>query len=196
MSFIRIIFVILFYFRVLRASNIPRNSVCLIQNRLFSESGFLYPESDDFNADISRRNIFSEIFNPISGYAPLCLPSNDHCKWKFEVEKGHQLSYKIKSAHYDEYLYSAADDMKYDTDRRRSFTWIDGRCDDPECYWRVEQVPGTDYFTIKNERYEDHLYAAADDLKLDDKRRSVFGWKWNGDDGVNFDKASHWKITC
>lgn len=178
------------------SSNIPRDSICLIRNRLFPESGFLYPESDNYNADVSRRNIFAEIFNPISGYAPKCLPSNDNCKWQFEVDKGHQSSYKLKSVHYDEYLYSAADNFNKDEQRRRSFTWIGTPCDDLECYWRIEQVPLTNFYTIKNDRYEDHLYGAADDLKFDENRRSVFGWKWNGDAGVNNDEASHWTITC
>jgi len=32
-------------------------------------------------------------------------------------------------------------------------------------------------FLIKNVRYQEYLYAAADDLAFDENRRSVFTWK-------------------
>ncbi len=39
--------------------------------------------------------------------------------------------YRIKSKAYEEYLYAAADDLAYDTARRRVFTWSDKASEPP-----------------------------------------------------------------
>ena len=83
---------------------------------------------------------------------------------------------KIKHASTKEYLYAAVDELAYDLDRRRIFTW---RYPDedagPEGQWtfRAEE----DHFHIMNRKFGEILYAAVDDYAYDSDRRSVFTWR-------------------
>lgn len=82
-----------------------------------------------------------------------------------------------------EYLYAAADDLARDAERRRVFTWTDlstipesdPRYWDKTADWIVEEEEQG--FTLKNVRYNEYLYSAANDLALSEEQRSVFTWK-------------------
>ena len=55
--------------------------------------------------------------------------------------------------------------------------------------WALEKVENG--FLIKNIRYEEYLYAAADDLAFDETRRSVFTWK----DRENLGPEGIWELS-
>uniref|UniRef100_A0A336MZK0 CSON011149 protein n=1 Tax=Culicoides sonorensis TaxID=179676 RepID=A0A336MZK0_CULSO len=68
-----------------------------------------------------------------------------------------------------EYFYAASEELKFDKQRRRAFTWTQGACDDSTCQWEIKPVyedeKGNKYYTIKNLQYGEYLYAAVDKLK-------------------------------
>ena len=115
--------------------------------------------------------------------------------WHIEKVCGSDARIRIKSATSGEYLYAADDDLARDPERRRVFTWTNMSTipdSDPQ-YWEktadwilTEENTG---FTLKNVRYNEYLYAAADGLALAQDKRSVFTWKdydTLGDEGFWF----------
>lgn len=72
-------------------------------------------------------------------------------------------------------MYAANDYFKYDSDRRRVFTWkrVDVQGNDFDWYIRYE---GGNQFTLKNQATNDYLYAAGNGFALDSERRRVFNW--------------------
>ena len=78
-----------------------------------------------------------------------------------------------------------------DEQRRNVFVW-DGRSPEArsltEMFWELIEEP--EGLILRNIRYDEYLYAAADDLAIDDGNRSVFTWKTRDDLGVE----GHWKI--
>ncbi|XP_037032081.1 uncharacterized protein LOC119071308 [Bradysia coprophila] len=159
---------------------IDSGSVCTIINRKWSE--YLYPVQGA-NYDCERRQIFTWIPGGC----------DSQCNWKIE-RSGNK--FRLKSLHFDEYLYAVVDSMKYDKQRRNTFSWIPrSACDNDQCYWKIELLSDdcSKYVTIKNVAYNEYLYA-ADGLNYDKDRRRVF--TWTDHYNVANDQASHWEIKC
>ena len=103
--------------------------------------------------------------------------------WALEKVFGTGDQIRIKNQVTGEYLYAAADDLAHDSERRRVFTWNDistSPTSDPQYWektadWKVEEE--NDCVKLKNIRYSEYLYAAADDRAFDESSRSVFTWK-------------------
>ncbi len=140
-----------------------------IKNAVFSskvciknlyQNEYLYAASSDFNYDDKRRRVFTWIPGD---------KKDGELKWKIEPYGD---SYSIMNVEFNEYLYAASDDLNYDKDRRRVFTWVPGGKDE-QSLWRVE--PYGDDIYIMNVKSKEYLYA-ADYAKYDDNRRRVFTW--------------------
>ena len=99
--------------------------------------------------------------------------------WSLEKVLGTRDQIRIKNQATGEYLYAAADDLAQDSERRRVFTWTDTATSpqnwENKADWKVEVV--NDCVKLKNIRYSEYLYAAADDRAFDESSRSVFTWK-------------------
>ncbi len=140
-----------------------------IKNAVFSskvciknlyQNEYLYAASSDFNYDDKRRRVFTWIPRD---------KKDGELKWKIEPYGD---SYSIMNVGFNEYLYAVLDDLNYDKDRRRVFTWVPGGKDE-QSLWRVE--PYGDDIYIMNVKSKEYLYA-ADYAKYDDNRRRVFTW--------------------
>jgi hypothetical protein len=109
----------------------------------------------------------------------LTAPAN----WALEKVYGTDDHIRIKNQATGEYLYAETDDLAYDTERRRVFTWTDTSTtptSNPSFWenkadWEVDDEDG--FYQLKNIRFYEYLYAAADDLAFDESSRSVFTWK-------------------
>lgn len=94
-----------------------------------------------------------------------------------------------------EFLY--ADELMRNPERRRVFTWknlsttpvTDLGYWDQTADWIIEEEDLG--FTLKNVRYDEYLYSAADDLALSKRQRSVFTWK--NYDTLGFE--GYWKFN-
>ena len=83
----------------------------------------------------------------------------------------------------EEYLYAAADDLAKDPERRRVFTWTNlstipeshPRYWDKTADWIIKEEDHG--FLLRNVKYNEYLYSAADGLALSEEQRSVFTWK-------------------
>jgi hypothetical protein len=76
----------------------------------------------------------------------------------------------------DQYMYAAADDLARDSERRSVFAWkAGGKHSQGE--WVFSTINDGETFLIKNTHFNEYLYAAADDLVYDSKRRNVFTWR-------------------
>lgn len=165
-------------------STIGLGNKCQITNHKWNET--LYPYRGPNDNDQRR------IFTWIPGGC------DEQCNWKIEtVFTDSGLKFKLKSLHFDEYFYAAADDSKYDCQRRNVFT-RPPKCECTSQYWEIQPVPGNSkYFTIKSSKYEEYLYAAQGDFNYDKERRRVFSWKYTCKDvPVEVDDAAHWSIKC
>ena len=123
----------------------------------------------------------------------LTAPAN----WAIEKVLGTLNQIRIKNAASGEYLYAAADDLAHDSERRRVFTWANTSTtptSNPDFWenkatWEVEESNGC--FRLKNVRFPEFLYAAADDRALDEDSRSVFTWK----DEKTLGQEGLWKFS-
>jgi hypothetical protein len=103
--------------------------------------------------------------------------------WSLEKVLGTRDQIRIKNQATGEYLYAAADDLAQDSERRRVFTWTDTSTSptsdtqdwEKKADWKVEEE--NDCVKLKNIRYGEFLYAAADERAFDESSRSVFTWK-------------------
>lgn len=75
---------------------------------------YFYAATDDLKYDKERRNVFSWI--------PKTTCDNQ-CYWEIKSLNNGTGYVTIKNTEYNEYLYAAAADLKYDCHRRRVFTW-------------------------------------------------------------------------
>lgn len=82
----------------------------------------------------------------------------------------------LKNKKWDEYLYAAANDLAFDYERRRVFTWRPGDSPGRDGHWLFESEDGVT-FRIKNMYYHEYLYAAYDNIAYDSIRRRVFTWR-------------------
>uniref|UniRef100_A0A336M0J7 CSON014790 protein n=1 Tax=Culicoides sonorensis TaxID=179676 RepID=A0A336M0J7_CULSO len=115
----------------------------------------------------------SEILSEIQ---QLVNKANDHqCEKKSKSMSDLGRNCTIRNRRFPEYFYPA-DGFDYDSSRRRVFTWIPGD-HDFQCLWDIERFGADSKYKIKSVKYEEYLYAAADDLKHDNDRRRVFTWK-------------------
>lgn len=161
---------------------------CTIKNRQFSE--YFFASGGDF--DDKRRLAFSWTTGT----------TDSECFWNlvsFDRSKGSK--YKIKSGRYDEYLYAANDDLKYDEKRRHVFTWKPKTLCDEQCYWdiqRVKQEEGATeiYFTLRSTHFDEYLHAADGLYEIVAERRYIFTWKNDTDHDVQNDHRNHWIIKC
>ncbi len=109
--------------------------------------------------------------------------------WALEKVYGSDDYIRIKNHVTGEYLYAETDDLDYKTERRRVFTWTDTSTtptSNPSFWenkadWEVDGIwEGDDedsFFQLKNIRFYEYLYAAADGLAFDESSRSVFTCK-------------------
>jgi hypothetical protein len=75
--------------------------------------------------------------------------------------------------------------------RRRVYTWTGNT---PVAHALIEQewdlIEEEDGFVIKNVKFGEYLYAAADEFAFDENNRSVFTWKNHDDLG----REGYWKF--
>uniref|UniRef100_A0A336L7I1 CSON001460 protein n=1 Tax=Culicoides sonorensis TaxID=179676 RepID=A0A336L7I1_CULSO len=145
------------------------------------------------------------------------------CLWEFDQVEGQNNTFKMYASFTTsdfqdvrEYFYAGADDLKFDRQRRQPFTWTQGACDGPACEWLIEPVYEDEnhnkFYTIKNLKFGEYLYAAEDKLKYSESspyrymylgrrkrdlrspQRRVFTWKYANDNDVHTDDTAHWLI--
>jgi hypothetical protein len=104
-------------------------------------------------------------------------------QWRLVKVAGKKNGVRIQNLVTGEFLYAGADDLAKDPERRRVFTWTDTTTTpesnpsfwDGSADWEVaEEELG---FTLRNSKFGEYLYAAADDRALSEDQRSVFTWK-------------------
>jgi hypothetical protein len=104
-------------------------------------------------------------------------------------DTGTKSRYRIRNKVTGEYLV-ASQDMK-DPSRRRVYTWTGNT---PVAHALIEQewdlIEEEDGFVIKNVKFGEYLYAAADEFAFDENNRSVFTWKNHDDLG----REGYWKF--
>ncbi|OAB79342.1 hypothetical protein WSTR_05300 [Wolbachia endosymbiont of Laodelphax striatellus] len=136
---------------------------------------YLYAASSYFNYDDNRRKVFTWIPRD---------EKSDKFKWKIEPYGN---DYSIMNVEFNEYLYAASNDLNYDNNRRRVFTWIPGT-KDSQSVWKIEPYDNNVY--IMNVDFKEYLYAASSYFNYDDNRGRVFTWIPKDEKGDKF----RWKI--
>lgn len=128
----------------------------------------LKAEPDDF--DSTRGAIFTDRFANSD-------QSSD--SWLLIRISGSDYCYKIQNSRSGAYLIAGSDREVHDPYRRRVFVTSRESGEASTCSgddeWNITKHP--DGYLIQNRKCSEFIYAAADDLALDDKRRSVFAWK-------------------
>ena len=124
-------------------------------------------------------------------------PEHSTESWILEKVCGKRNQIRIKNQVTGEYLYAAADDHAADPERRRVFTWTNTSTypNSHPAYWERtadwliwQEDRG---FILKNVRYSEYLYAAADNKAFDEDNRSVFTWKSYHDLG----QEGYWRFN-
>lgn len=151
---------------------------CMIKNH--DKDEYLYAAGDYHAYDSERRDVFTWISGQTvsQGF------------WKFEsVNAGND--FKIKNTYHNEYLYAAGNYFRFDSERRRIFTWRDGSCV-KEGYWKLNPTDSAKYVRIYNNEQREYLYSPNNHFKYDNERRRVFTWMPGYEDGEIYE----WEIIC
>jgi hypothetical protein len=133
-----------------------------IFNKYYS-SEYLYPVSEGGAYDKNRRHVYT--------WVPGGRDSTGN--WEFTTQDDGK-TFLIRNIQFNEYMYAAIDKYKYDSSRRRVFTWRPGTFDD-DCKWKVEIVSDSEIM-LKTWNYNEYFYSGADNLRKDGYRRNVFTW--------------------
>lgn len=114
------------------------------------------------------------------------LVSLNNAKWKLHLGSNGQ--YQIINFELDEPLYAGDDNLAYDKERRRVFTWRPRSYDYGSWrYWTLQESFNS-YYTIKNVLYNEYLYAADYPSP-----GHVFTWREQNQDWMN-DKF-YWQLV-
>lgn len=141
----------------------------------------MYAEDEEFKYDKLRRSVLTWRHKNESDTKGI---------WEFTPAQKDSV-FKIKNTHFNEYLYASKNYFKYDSERRRVFTWKRlGVKAYPKSSWFVRHESGN-HFSLRNQAFKDYLYAAGDDYALDNDRRRVFNWT----PGTREQEAL-WDIQC
>lgn len=90
---------------------------------------YFYAANDNLKYDKNRRNVYSKI----------AVCDCNHYHWEIQPVPGCGGYVTIKRTKYDEYLYAAQDNVIYDIDRRRVFTWKYTSKDEAvACHWTIQ----------------------------------------------------------
>jgi hypothetical protein len=125
--------------------------------------------------EATRSNIFTDRWTHLD---------MDSHSWVLERISGSTYCYKIRNFQSRAYLIAGSDQQARDPLRRRVFV-SSRKSGKPTCSgnddWSL--LKHSKGYLIQNLKYYEYLYAADDDLALDDRRRSVFAWKTSDDLG-------------
>ena len=160
---------------------------------------YLYPGSDNLSHDAKRRRVFTwrnkdEVVGPWAEWRLTGM-------WRAGTFRVRFTSVRFPG----EYLYPATDDLSYDKDRRRVFTWrqisnpedvhlwADGAADWLLDTYRVNTELHPHRYALFNLKRREYLYVARDQLALDDTRRRVFTWRGPEND-VWAEMKNQWDI--
>ena len=124
------------------------------------------------DVDPTKGNIFTDRSSHTDQFSDL---------WVLERITGSGHCYRIRHSTSGADLIAGSDAEAHDPQRRRIFVSSrkSGKPLGPSCSghdeWSI--IRHSAGFVIRNLKYTDYIYAAADDLALDDDRRAVFAWK-------------------
>lgn len=144
---------------------------------------YLYPGRDEFSQDVKRRRVFTwrNKDEPLGPWAEWRLTG----LWRAGIFRVRFTSLRYPG----EYLYPSADELSYDKERRRVFTWrqssnpedvhtwADGAADWLLDTYRVNTEQFTNRYALFNPKRREYLYVAPDQLALDETRHRVFTWR-------------------
>lgn len=133
-----------------------------LKNEHFGE--YLFAAENNLARDKERRSIFTRVNKSFTG--------DDSSTWYFETNDGQTFFMRNKKFH--EYLYTAADDLDYDSQRKNVFTWIPGGRDYPEANWWIDVANENQIVLRSAHRNGQHLFAGK--TVRDNSRRYVFTW--------------------
>ncbi|XP_055597363.1 uncharacterized protein LOC129747272 [Uranotaenia lowii] len=125
---------------------------------------YLISPSQAYLYDLERRRVFTWI--------PGGRPRDNFGSWELTFQ-GNDVF--IRNFRTRENMYAPANIYKYDSDRRRVFTWTQDWIQiGGSGLWKLE--PEGDNVNIKSAAYPEYLYAAGDGFNHDNDRRSVYTW--------------------
>lgn len=108
----------------------------------------------------------------------------ENAKW-FMIPNGNG-DYQITNVKYNEPLYAAADDLAYNKDCRKVFTWRPRN--NSQGYWKYWTLKlNNGYYTIQHADYEEYLFAA-------DHPSTGYVFTWREEDKKEFSDQFYWQL--
>lgn len=151
----------------------------LITNKQFKDE-YLYASYDSRAYSGERRNVYVWRNNkelPMEG------------EWEFGLSDDKK-TFSIKTNIYNEYMYSPYTKLRQDVERRFVFTWR-AQTIESDCWWIIEILNDNEIKIRSSYNYE-YLYAAANNIVVDDYRRKVFTWSGSSPSSPCDDDACIW----